>query len=163
MPFTPYHFGLGVATKAALGRRFSFAIFAALQVVIDFESLYNLVRKSPRVHGFFHTFVGAAILALAAALVMFLLLPICVPTLRRRDWQLLLWLIANSLFATWSHVILDAIMHADVRPFWPLSSHNPLLRIIGLGSLHLFCVVAGFFGLMIVAFQWSLADSHSQE
>lgn len=44
MPFTPFHFGVGVAAKAALARRFSLIVFVALQIVIDFESLYNLVH-----------------------------------------------------------------------------------------------------------------------
>lgn len=160
MPFTPFHFGVGVAAKAVLPRGFSLILFVALQVVIDLESLYNLVHDRYPVHRFLHTFVGAALLAILSAIVLF-------PILRWR-WRtprparVFAALLATALFATWSHVILDGIMHADARPFWPWSDSNPLLRRIGLGTLHLACLALGVFGLIALAFRWSMQDSETR-
>lgn len=152
MPFTPFHFGLGLATKAVFPRRFSLAVFVALQVVIDLESLYNLVKHRYPVHRFLHTFVGATILAFAAALV---LLPVVVSwTSKKQRSRLRLFagLLTTALFATWSHVVLDGIMHADARPFWPFTESNPLLSLVRLGVLHMGLVVLGILGLIGIAF-----------
>jgi membrane-bound metal-dependent hydrolase YbcI (DUF457 family) len=62
-------------------------------------------------------------------------------------------LLATSLFATWSHVVLDGIMHQDTRPLWPLTDRNPLLLLIEIGELHSACLALGLFGLIVLAFQ----------
>ena len=48
MPFTPFHFGVGLAVKSAIPGRFHLGFFVVLQVIIDLESLYNLVHTLPR-------------------------------------------------------------------------------------------------------------------
>jgi membrane-bound metal-dependent hydrolase YbcI (DUF457 family) len=158
MPFTPFHFGLGIAAKAAVPRGFSLILFIALQVVIDLESLFNLMRNRYPMHRFLHTFVGATLLAVASA-------ALALPLLRWRvlnadpneggsaGRRTLLLLLATALFATWSHVVLDAIMHRDVQPFWPFAAENPLLGLVGVGALHLACVALGFAGAIILAFR----------
>jgi membrane-bound metal-dependent hydrolase YbcI (DUF457 family) len=158
MPFTPFHFGVGVAAKAALPARFSLVLFVGLQVVTDLESLYNLVYRRYPVHRFLHTFVGATLLAfVTSALIWGVLQWRSLDTVRgaQPSWPLVASLLGTSLFATWSHVVLDAIMHRDVRPFWPLSDANPLLSLVGVGVLHLACLVLGFFGVIGLAFAWS--------
>jgi membrane-bound metal-dependent hydrolase YbcI (DUF457 family) len=156
LPFTPFHFGVGLAAKAALPRRFSLCFFVALQVVIDLESLYNLVKDRHPVHRFLHTFVGATLLAILAAALVFGVMVRW--RARGTRIRLLVSLLANALFATWSHVVLDGIMHRDARPFWPMSDENPLLSLVGVGVLHLACVALGVFGLIGLAFKWSLRD-----
>lgn len=163
MPFTPFHFGVGIAAKAALSRRFSLSVFVALQVITDLESLYNLVCKRYPVHRFLHTFVGATLLAvLSSALIFGIVLWWQARSNRRTQpaSRLFVALLATALFATWSHVVLDGIMHPDVMPFWPATDFNPFLLIVGVGALHLTCLVLGFFGLLILAFQWSLRDKN---
>jgi membrane-bound metal-dependent hydrolase YbcI (DUF457 family) len=61
--------------------------------------------------------------------------------------------LGTALFATWSHVVLDGMMHRDVQPFWPIVPGNPLLGIVEVGRLHLACLVLGFFGAVFLAFQ----------
>ncbi len=160
MPFTPFHFGLGLAAKALMPRLI-LSLFVILQVITDLESLYNLVYARYPVHRFLHTFAGATLLAsLASVLVLAV-------TLRLRDrsglqgppaGRVLKTLLATSLFATWSHVILDSIMHRDVAPFWPLSHFNPFLQVVGVGTLHFACLVLGFFGTVGIVFQWALRE-----
>jgi membrane-bound metal-dependent hydrolase YbcI (DUF457 family) len=157
MPFTPFHFGLGLAAKAALPRQFYLTYFVALQVAIDLESLHNLTYRRHPVHGFLHTFLGATLVALLASAV-------AVPLVRR--WQAAPQplsrtsgkVLGTALFATWSHVAFDAVMHSDMQPFWPLTSSNPLLCVISVGALHVVCLVLGFFGIVLLAFAATLRD-----
>ena len=43
MPFTPFHFGPGAALHALAPRHVSFMAFCGTNVLIDVESLVNLV------------------------------------------------------------------------------------------------------------------------
>jgi len=45
MPFTPFHFGPGLAVKSLAGNYFSFLLFAFTQVVIDLESEFFSLHK----------------------------------------------------------------------------------------------------------------------
>ena len=47
---------------------------------------------------------------------------------------------------TYSHVLLDSIMHSDMQPLAPSSNTNALLGVISVGSLHLVCVLGGVVG-----------------
>jgi hypothetical protein len=161
VPFTPFHFGVGLAAKAVLSRRFSLSLFIALQVVIDLESLYNLTYHREHVHRTLHTFVGATLLALASsALLCIALRWHANPRFRTRAvYRLFAFFLATSLFATWSHVVLDSIMHRDIQPLWPITALNPLRSLVGTGLLHLGCLALGFFGLVLMVFRWSLHES----
>ena len=151
MPFTPFHFGLGLAAKAVAPRRFSLALFIALQVIIDLESLYNLVKHRYPVHTFLHTFVGATSLAFGSSIIVFSVIVCWQPKSRYTKRQRFAWLGALALFATWSHVILDGIMHQDAEPFWPFTTQNPLLALVRLNVLHLGLVILGVVGLIGIA------------
>ena len=61
MPFTPFHFGPGAALHAIAPKHVSFIAFCASNVVIDVESLYNLLNHRTPVHAFFHTYIGATL------------------------------------------------------------------------------------------------------
>ncbi|MGH8241674.1 MAG: hypothetical protein ACREXP_32275, partial [Steroidobacteraceae bacterium] len=81
------------------------------------------------IHRFFHTYVGATV---AAGIVVGLF-----ALVRRFAPQLLdLFGLHNlsvravalgAIAGTYSHVVLDSLMHADMRPFAPFSDANPLL------------------------------------
>ncbi|MES2306536.1 MAG: hypothetical protein V4558_13590 [Gemmatimonadota bacterium] len=44
------------------------------------------------------------------------------------------------------HSLLDGIMHADIRPFRPLTQANPLYGAVALPALHLACILCGVIG-----------------
>lgn len=156
MPFTPFHFGPGAALQALAPRHVSFIAFCGTNVLIDVESLINLVRSRHPVHAFFHTYIGATLAAVAATL---LLWGAC--RLGRR-WRLpnpFGWRdldavpIAIGAFAgAYSHVVLDSLMHGDIAPFSPFSQSNPLFGAVPLDALHAGCAVAGMVGF--VALLW---------
>jgi membrane-bound metal-dependent hydrolase YbcI (DUF457 family) len=132
----------------------SFLAFCTANVLIDIEPLYYMLTQQTRLHRFFHTYVGAAIVALATV-VLFLA---C--RWLARKWRLpnpfgwqdlrLLAVALGAVAGTFSHIVLDSVMHADITPFAPLSDANPLLRVISLSALHWFCLGAGLLGLLIV-------------
>lgn len=168
MPFTPFHMGVGLAAKAVAGRHFSVMTFGIAQVAMDIEPLIGMVRQSAVLHGPTHTYLGAVPIALAVAAVAPWL---CRPLLARWNAEVrhyrMPWLleeeapwkphvvVLSALAGTFSHVLLDSVMHLDIRPWAPWSDGNGLYNIIALSTLHLLCtagIVAGALGW--VARQW---------
>jgi len=159
MPFTPFHLGPGLLAKAVLPRRLSLTAFAVTQVAIDLETLYHLARNEWPAHRGLHTVAGASFVGVLVATGLIL----GRPALARMSAGLLgassgdrseivaetsnAGALLGGLVGGVSHSLLDAMMHADVRPFWPLTNDNPLLRAVSLGSLHTGCVLAGALGL----------------
>jgi membrane-bound metal-dependent hydrolase YbcI (DUF457 family) len=145
MPITPFHFGPGAALHALAPRHVSFLAFCAANVAIDVESLYNLVQGRHPVHAFFHTYVGATLAALALVALFWLLRRAGVAllpglTLRR--------VAIGAALGAWTHVLLDSVMHHDIRPLMPFDAANALQGIVGLGTLHLACVASALFALL---------------
>ena len=56
----------------------------------------------------------------------------------------------GAIAGTYSHVVLDSLMHADMRPFAPFSDANPLLGAVFLNTLHGFCLLAGLVGVVVI-------------
>jgi membrane-bound metal-dependent hydrolase YbcI (DUF457 family) len=147
VPFTPFHLGPGLAL-AGLGRWVDFWAFAAANVLIDLESGWNLWRGAFPVHRFFHTFAGAAlVIAPAAALaVAFTWFGARLAGTRRSSVGSAA---VGAALGAMSHVVLDSIMHGDMRPLAPWSDENPLLGTLSLGALHNGCLLAGAVGVAL--------------
>ena len=147
MPITPFHFGPGAALHALAPRHISFLAFCAANVLIDVESLYNLVHRRDPVHAFFHTYVGATLVALAIVAVFWLLrragVKRLLPALTLRQVAI------GEALGAWSHVLLDSVMHADIQPLQPLSAANGLLGIVSLSALHWVCLALGVLAIVV--------------
>lgn len=158
MPITPFHFGPATAVKAAIPNKFSFVAFGLSQLIIDMEPLFYMSQGLWPIHRFFHTYVGAT---LVAVLVATLGRPVCEWLLRLWNGRLSvgqkIWLgldpkislsaaALGALFGGYSHVLLDSIMHADMRPFAPFSNHNSLLLVISIENLYILCTIFGILG-----------------
>src|ERR1051325_11321533 len=169
MPFTPFHFGPGTLVKAVMPRWFSLTVFRFSQVLIDFETLTYILRREPPLHRFFHTYAGATFIAVGSYI---LGRPICGIGLAfqsgRLRWTRAAWTdaarsisrtacLTAAVIGAWSHVVLDSIMHADVRPLAPFSNANPHLEWLDPGELHAYCVLSGIIGLAGMAFWWMIA------
>lgn len=162
MPFTPLHMGPGLAIKAVSGRHFSLMVFGFSQVAIDIEPLVRIIRGDAVLHGFTHTYVGASLIALVSVLVG---RPVCQFLLNHwvpdshsaflnwlRGPKLISWpaAIAGAFVGTYSHVLLDSIMHSDMEPLAPLTAANGLLHVISVEALHLLCVLGGIIGALFM-------------
>jgi len=163
MPITPFHFGPGALFAALAPRQLSWTVFALANVLIDLEPISLFFLTGDPAHPWLHTAAGALAVAIVAALAgprpceAFLRwwnrklspaqarwLAVDPNITRTQAW-------AGALVGTYSHILLDAVMHVDVRPFWPLAPGNPLQGAIGMDWLHLSCVAAGIVGVALLA------------
>jgi len=162
MPFTPFHMGPGLLIKSLLGGAFSLMIFGWCQILMDLQPLFVMISGAGHLHGFSHTFIGSTGIALVSAisgkpLVNWIIFSKSIG-LRKEDRKLLGldskigWLVAliSSLIGSYSHVVLDAIMHSDVQAYYPFSLENPYLDFISIEMLHNFCLFSGVLGLAIL-------------
>ncbi|MBL0726071.1 hypothetical protein [Piscinibacter sp. HJYY11] len=136
----------------------SFLSFCAANVLIDLESLYNLIHQRHPVHAFFHTYVGATLVVVAAVLLF-----LGLRAFASRYWfpNLFRWRELSSkqvgigaALGAYSHVVLDSAMHSDMRPLSPFALGNLLLGVVPLSTLHLACLVLGAVGGVVVAVRW---------
>ena len=161
MPFTPFHMGPALAFKAVTGRHFSVLVFGIAQVAMDIEPLVGMLNDREVLHGWTHTWLGATLIGLLVA--------VAAPPAARvilLQWNDYLarkgtpWLasppgisrfaaFSGAMLGAWSHVLLDSVMHADMRPLAPWSEANGLLGALPLGELHLFCVGAGVVDMLV--------------
>ncbi len=153
MPFTPLHLGPGLLLKAALGRRFSFMVFGGTQVLMDIEPALGMLRVWPVLHGYTHTLPGALVIGTVAGVIG---RPISGFVLRRLGIAHAPFTWSASFLAAYlgsvSHVALDAVMHADMTPFWPWIEGSPWLRALSMETLHLACfAMIGLGGALVGA------------
>ncbi len=161
MPFTPLHMGPALVIKAAGGRHFSVLVFGIAQVAMDIEPLVGIMRGADVLHGWTHTYLGATLIGIA---VFLLAPPLCNRILRRWNQELefhkLHWLrspepvirtaaATGAFIGTYSHVLFDSIMHADLLPLRPWSADNALLSLISIDALYQACFVSGLAGTAI--------------
>lgn len=151
MPITPFHLGPGAAFKAIGGRHFSFMVFGGAQVLMDLEPAVQIYRGADVLHGYTHTLAGAFVIGCIATIIG---RPISLFVLKRLSgrYRPFSWLASatGAFIGTFSHVGFDALMHADMRPFWPFSQANPLLHSVSLDTLHLACLTLGIVGGLVV-------------
>ena len=96
------------------------------------------------------TYIGALLLAMLSALSGKYLSEMGLYFLGlNRDWKIVIgWPVAflSAFIGTFSHVLLDSIMHADVQPFFPINTDNALLGLITIEALHKVCLYSGLAG-----------------
>ncbi len=163
MPFTPYHFGVGLAVHAIAPKRISFLSFCSANVLIDLEPLYYLWKHHPPMHRFFHTGAGATLVALATILLFLTCRKLTTrfQWLNVQNWKSLpLSAVTSGAFlGTYTHVLLDSIMHGSVLPFAPIfKNYRPLYHLFTLSQIHWGCVSAGVIGGIVLMIRRSKLD-----
>ena len=160
MPFTPFHCGPAALVKAIVPAWFSLSLYSLVQILIDLESLYNLYYGITPIHAFFHTYLGATIVAFVALIVGKPFIEFCF-----KSWNYVLCrtpksrlyiptkitlraAIIGCFTGAYSHVLLDSIMHVDMVPFAPLSNANSLLNVVSVLPLHIILFVTGVIGIL---------------
>lgn len=150
MPFTPIHMGPGILIKAFLQTSFSLMVFGWTQIVMDIQPLIVMITGEGHLHGFTHTYVGAILIALVSALTGKYLSEIGLKVLRvtPSNGVNIKWGVAllSAFIGSFSHVLLDSFMHADVQPFYPLFMSNPFQGYISIEGLHKICLYSGLAG-----------------
>jgi len=160
MPVTPFHIGPAAIIKAVFREKFSITIFSFSQILIDLQPLFAMLGANIELHGVSHTYLGATLIAIISCVVG---RPLCQLSLKWWNHHLsapensllivkeaISWQVAisSAFIGTYSHILLDSIMHTDLQPFYPMQITNKLLNLIAIDSLHILCAVAGVIGLI---------------
>ena len=161
MPFTPFHMGPGLLIKSILNTSFSLMIFGWAQILMDIQPLIVLISGHGHLHGFSHTFLGSLLIGIFAGVSGKIIIDLVfhnniINLSRSQQWMIGLqhpikWSVSmfSAYIGTLTHVLLDAIMHADVQPFYPVSLVNPMLQWVSVESLHKFCLYSGIISIII--------------
>ncbi len=153
MPFTPFHMGPGILLKSLLQGSFSLMVFGWAQILMDIQPLLVLISGEGQLHGFSHTYIGATGLGLLAALSGKYLAELM---LTRSPFKLhgkltIRWpsALISALIGSYSHVLLDSLMHHDIQPLAPFYDGNLLLGLVTVSQLHQLCSYSGMLGVAI--------------
>lgn len=160
MPVTPLHWGPSLLLGLLALRYIDFPALMAASVAPDIRTaLVFFGMIGGPLHGIFTTYTGGTVVALVTAA---LIIPVRSDP-RVMELMDLLGLdqevsnakiVAGSLVGVYSHVTLDAILYADVRPFYPLA-FNPLLDMVSVSGVYLFTMVCFLTGFMV--YIWMLS------
>ena len=163
MPITPFHIIAAAPIKAIIPRYFSWSIFTLANVFIDLEPITYFIFTGIPSHKFFHTIFGATFLGLISALIFRKLCenyitkwnknlhPIDRKWLEVKNPKITIFeALVGGIIGAWSHLLLDSLMHEDIKPFWPFSSSNPLLILMNVNSILYLCL--GLLSLGIIIF-----------
>lgn len=152
MPFTPFHFGPATLLKALAPQHVSWTAFALSQVVIDLESGYHLLRGDWPVHRLAHSLPVATAIGIVTGTAVWIA-GRRLPAPRSVELQAEVQPLpahAGGFLGGSSHAVLDAIMHADAEPLWPFTLSNPLLGTLDIVPLHVFCLITGACGALVL-------------
>lgn len=143
--------GPGILVKAILRGSFSLMVFGWAQIVMDMQPLVVLITGEGHLHGFSHTYIGAFLLGLVSAITGKYLAEyglLIIGISKRENPVNISWFVAvaSAFIGTYSHVVLDAILYADLQPLYPLSPENELLGLTGVSELHWLCVYMAIAG-----------------
>ena len=109
-------------------------IFAGTQVLIDLEPLLGMIYGWQYLHFYTHNFIGALLIGGLATLLGKPISEWVLKFFNYPAWQISWKVAALSAFVgSFSHIFLDALMHSDMYPFFPLSEtlfYLPLCLIL---------------------------------
>jgi hypothetical protein len=152
MPFTPYHFGPVLLIGVLLFPFVDIATIMVASVILDLEPLAVILFDLPGPpHAFFHTYLGASIAAILLSVVIYPFrkyLNEIVSFFGLEQESSLRHIIPASFIGTYSHVLLDSFLYAEMNPFYPFLG-NPFVGILGFGFVYNFCLVLGVIGFFV--------------
>jgi len=153
LPFTPFHLGPALAIGLPIRKYIHAPTFIIANVIIDIEPLLViLLDLNYPLHGYLHTFIGAIIVGLSLGYIVYLL-----DAMFNNVWNKLLltpgsstclrqFLIAG-ISGTALHVLLDAPLYYDIKPFYPLAT-NPIYYSESNSMIYITCIILGIIGLI---------------
>lgn len=156
--------GPGILIKSLLQGSFSLMVFGWTQIVMDIQPLIVLISGEGHLHGFTHTYIGAIFIAIFSGLTGKYLSEFGLKILKVSEndnpISIMWWVVFLSAFiGSFSHVLLDSIMHSDVEPFFPFTLDNQFLEMISVSMLHKVCLYSGLVGAAIYyGINWKLKE-----
>lgn len=146
--------GAGIVFKATARARFSLVVFGGSQIVIDLQPLIVMLGYNGELHGLSHTLLGATVIGVLCGLVGKPIGEWFLKLIREPQYCPISWRISfsSAFIGTYSHILIDSIMHSDVMPLWPLSTASPLHGVISIETLHVLCWVGAIAGGLVYWF-----------
>jgi membrane-bound metal-dependent hydrolase YbcI (DUF457 family) len=145
MPFTPFHFGPHACLSLPLHRYMDIPIFIGVNVAVDIEPLLVMVFDLDYpLHGYCHTLlIGGMIGLLFASMAYPLrgLIGMGMKLFKLPYAPTYLKMAASGILGAWLHVLFDAPLYADIKPFFP-SAENPLRGILSPHTIYGFCTIS---------------------
>jgi membrane-bound metal-dependent hydrolase YbcI (DUF457 family) len=164
MPFTPFHIGPALLLGLAFSQFFDLPALLIASVIPDLEPLYVMhfnISGYP-LHGFFHSYLGASILALFVAAIFYPLRGLFgkVMTFFRIPRKTSLKkILLTSFVGVYSHVFLDSFLYGEMMPFYPLQG-NPFINILvhyQYSIIYGFCSLSFLLGIIAYLIRLRLA------
>jgi len=144
LPFTPFHFGPHAFASLPLRRFIVVPVFLGANLLIDVEPLlvmtFNLDYPG---HGYCHTMLFGSLLGLLVATIGYALrhqLARFMAKIYLADTPTFHKMAVSGVLGIWLHVLFDAPLYSDIRPFYPLQV-NPLLEVLPPGAVYGICGV----------------------
>jgi hypothetical protein len=154
MPFTPYHFGPHACVALPLGRYIDVPVFIGANVIVDIEPLYVMLFKPDYpLHGYCHTFVIGGLLGVlwaGCAYPFRHLIGRAMSVVRLPYSPTFVKMAISGVLGIWMHVLFDAPLYSDIRPFFPLAA-NPLFGIVSMRAVYTTCELCFLPALLIYA------------
>jgi membrane-bound metal-dependent hydrolase YbcI (DUF457 family) len=154
MPFTPFYWGPALLVGLAISFAFDLPTLLIASVAPDVEPFYVMyfhVSGYP-LHGFFHSYLGASILAFLVAIAVYplrSLLSRLMTAFRMPQKSSFQKILFTSFVGVYSHVFLDSFLYEEMVPFYPLQG-NPFLNMLSPYVVYGFCDVS--FILDVIAY-----------
>jgi membrane-bound metal-dependent hydrolase YbcI (DUF457 family) len=167
LPFTPFHFGPALFLGLLLSTAFDLPTFLIANVLPDVEPftvVYFNVQGYP-LHGFFHSYIGATILAVILALCMYLLRGFVgkiMKVFRLQQSSSFKKIVFTSFMGAYFHVFLDSFLYSEMTPFYPLpgnvfSAYGSYTIIYG------FCGITALLGIVLYLYKISVQKVSEQQ
>ncbi|XOB46417.1 MAG: metal-dependent hydrolase [Candidatus Nealsonbacteria bacterium] len=151
MPLTPFHWGPSSWIGLLLFKILDFPTLLIASVIVDIEPFCVLfLNLNYPLHGFFHSFLGGSILAVLAAIILYLLkgkikkIMAIFKIPQDSSFKKILW---TSFFGVYFHLLLDSFLYKEMNPFYPFEN-NPFFGLFSLQQIYLFCALSFLVGIL---------------
>ena len=155
MPFTPFHFGPHACIALPFNRYIDIPIFIGTNIIIDIEPLLVLqFNLDYPLHGYYHTFLIGGLVGLLFASAAFPFrhyIKKGMNLLRLPYGSTFKKMAISGVLGAWLHVLFDAPLYSDIRPFYPLQE-NPLFGIVSHSAVYSFCGICLLLALLMYFF-----------
>ncbi len=142
MPFTPFHFGAHACVALPFNKKINILVFLLANVIIDIEPLVVILFDlSYPLHGYAHTLLGAAIIGCIWGLIAYAgkkVFERILKFLKLPHKFHLEQYIYSGISGALLHVLFDAPLYHDIRPFYPLKI-NTLYGLAGNSTMYKVC------------------------
>jgi hypothetical protein len=154
MPFTLFHLGPALAIGLPLRKFIHTPTFIIANIILDLEPFFVLLFSLDYpLHGYLHTIVAAVLISLILGSVLYRFDFIfnnfwhktfltTVNSSKRFEFFILANLLGSIL-----HVLLDAPLYSDIKPFYPLTI-NPLYYPQIASEIYNACLGLGVIGII---------------